>query len=133
MIVMAVKNPYLTGMIKSLKMLVAQLNPIVGDINGNRALAEEAYAEATAKGADLLVLSELFILGYPAEDLVLKPAAVEHSMAAIHALAERTVDGPAMLIGAPWATEGKLYNSILLLQNGRGQQKAGPSSAWGGR
>lgn len=105
-------------MTKSLKMLVAQLNPVVGDINGNKALAEEAHAEAKAKGADLVILSELFILGYPAEDLVLKPAAVEHSMAAIHQLAERTVDGPALLIGSPWAAEDKLFNSILLLQNG---------------
>ena len=67
-------------MTKTLKMLAAQLNPVVGDIKGNKALAEAAHAEATAKHVDLLVLSELFILGYPAEDLVLKPAAVEHSM-----------------------------------------------------
>lgn len=105
-------------MTHSIKMLIAQLNPVVGDIKGNRALAEAAHAEAAAKGADLAVFSELFILGYPAEDLVLKPAAVEHSMAAIEALAALTKDGPSMLIGSPWAEEGKLYNSILLLEGG---------------
>ena len=57
-------------MSKNLKILVAQLNPVVGDIAGNLALARAAHAEATAKGADLVVLSEHFILGYPAEDLV---------------------------------------------------------------
>ncbi|MEO1552560.1 MAG: NAD+ synthase [Pseudomonadota bacterium] len=105
-------------MTKTLKMLAAQLNPVVGDIKGNKALAESAYTEARDKGADLLVLSELFILGYPAEDLVLKPAAVEHSMAAIHELAGHTTNGPAILIGTPWAVDGKLFNSILLLQGG---------------
>lgn len=106
-------------MTKTLKMLVAQLNPVVGDIKGNKALAETAHAEAKTKGTDLLVLSELFILGYPAEDLVLKPSAVEHSMVAIEELAILTEDGPAMLIGSPWATEDSLYNSVLLLQDGK--------------
>ena len=118
MIVTAPKTSYLSSMTKTLKMLAAQLNPVVGDIKGNKALAETAYAEARDKGADLLVLSELFILGYPAEDLVLKPAAVEHSMAAIHDLAELTAKGPAILIGSPWSADGKLFNSILLLQGG---------------
>ena len=118
MIVTPPKNPYLIAMTKSLKMLVAQLNPVVGDIKGNKALAEAAHQDAKTNGADLLVLSELFILGYPAEDLVLKPAAVEHSMAAIEALMPLTKDGPAMLIGSPWTIEGKLFNSVLLLQDG---------------
>ncbi|MEM9377081.1 MAG: NAD+ synthase [Pseudomonadota bacterium] len=105
-------------MTRSLKMLVAQLNPVVGDIKGNKTLAETAHAKAKTNGADLLVLSELFILGYPAEDLVLKPAAVEHSMAAIEALKPLTKQGPSILIGSPWATDGKLFNSVLLLENG---------------
>jgi len=65
------------------------------------------------------VLSELFILGYPAEDLVLKPSAVENSMAAIEILAKETKGAPAILIGSPWAEAGKLYNSALLLRDGR--------------
>lgn len=105
-------------MTKTLKMLTAQLNPVVGDIGGNQALAEAAFKQGQEKGVDLVVFSELFILGYPAEDLVLKPAAVDLSMTAIAALAKLTNDAPAMLIGSPWAENGKLHNSVLLLQDG---------------
>ena len=59
---------------RSLKITLAQLNPTVGDIDGNLALARKARVQAAADSADLLVLSELFIAGYPPEDLVLKPA-----------------------------------------------------------
>ncbi len=58
----------------SLRIALAQLNPTVGDLDGNAALARKARAEAARLGADLLVLSELFLTGYPPEDLVLKPA-----------------------------------------------------------
>ena len=106
-------------MSKNLKILVAQLNPVVGDIKGNLALARGAYAEAKDKGADLLVLSELFILGYPAEDLVLKPAAVEESMKAVQALAAETAGGPAVIIGSPWMDADKRHNSAVLLKGGK--------------
>jgi NAD+ synthase len=49
---------------------LAQLNPVVGDVAGNAAKARAARAQAHADGADLVVLSELFIAGYPPEDLV---------------------------------------------------------------
>ncbi|HAE29023.1 MULTISPECIES: NAD+ synthase [Hyphomonas] len=106
-------------MSKNLNILVAQLNPVVGDINGNLTLAREAYAEAADKGVDLLVLSELFILGYPAEDLVLKPAAVDLSMRAVQELAVETSGGPAVIIGSPWLDGGKRHNSAVLLQHGK--------------
>ena len=105
-------------MSKKLKILVAQLNPVVGDIQGNLALAQGALAEGKAAGADLVVLSELFILGYPAEDLVLKPAAVEDSMKAVQALAAETADAPDLIIGAPWMEDGKRHNSALWLSGG---------------
>ena len=106
------------SMSNNLRILVAQLNPVVGDINGNLALAREAYGEARDKGAHLLVLSEHFLLGYPAEDLVLKPSAVEQSMEAVRALAGETKDGPAILIGTPWSEQGRLYNSACFLGGG---------------
>ncbi len=105
-------------MTKTLKILAAQLNPVVGDIRGNRKLAEGALEEARAAHADLVVLSELFVLGYPAEDLVLKPSAVEQSMAAVTGLAGLTEDGPGLVIGTPWQDGDKLFNSIVFLADG---------------
>ncbi len=105
-------------MTQTLKILAAQLNPVVGDIAGNLALAQTALSEGRAEGADLVVLSELFILGYPAEDLVLKPSAVEQSMAAVTGLAAQTASGPALIIGTPWQEDGNLFNSVVFLADG---------------
>ena len=80
---------------------LAQLNPTVGDVAGNAAKARAARAQASADGADLVVLPELFIAGYPPEDLVLKPAFQAACRSAIEELARETADGgPAMLIGS---------------------------------
>ena len=103
---------------KQLKILAAQLNPVVGDINGNLALGRTAIQDGKAQGADIVVFPEFFILGYPAEDLVLKQSAVDISMSAIEALAAETKNGPAALVGTPWAENGKLYNSVVLLKDG---------------
>ncbi|EKS42862.1 NAD+ synthase [Afipia clevelandensis] len=103
-----------------LTITLAQLNPVVGDVTGNAAKARAARKQAKADGADLLVLSELFIAGYPPEDLVLKPAFQAACRAEIEALARETSDGgPAVLIGTPWVEDGKLYNACALLDDGR--------------
>src|SRR6202051_458713 len=99
---------------------LAQLNPTVGDVADNAAKARAARAQARSDGADLMVLPELFIAGYPPEDLVLKPAFQSACRAAIEDLARDTADGgPAVLIGSPWVEEGKLYNACALLDEGR--------------
>src|ERR1700678_2300974 len=99
---------------------LAQLNPTVGDVAGNAAKARVARTKAQAAGADLVVLPELFIAGYPPEDLVLKPAFQSECRAAIEGLARDTADGgPAMLGGSPWVEDGKLYNACALLDGGR--------------
>jgi NAD+ synthase len=103
----------------TLAIAVAQLNPTVGDIDGNAAKARAARAQAVRDGADLVAFSELFICGYPPEDLVLKPALQAACRAKIEELARETADGgPAMLIGTPWVEEGKLYNAYCLLDGG---------------
>ena len=99
-----------------LRIASAQLNPIVGDIAGNLDRARQARAEAQANGADLIVFPELFILGYPPEDLVLKPAAVTACMEAIETLAGE--DGIPTLIGTPWREETRTYNAVVLIDGG---------------
>jgi NAD+ synthase len=97
---------------------LAQLNASVGDLAGNADAI--LAARALVPAADLLVTPELSIVGYPPEDLVLKPALVEAAKVQVERLAQATADGgPALLVGAPWAEEGKLYNAMLLLDGGR--------------
>ncbi|WAP70040.1 NAD+ synthase [Jiella pelagia] len=103
-----------------LKLAVAQLDPAVGDIAGNLVRARKARAEAAEAGADLVLFTELFIAGYPPEDLVLKPAFVAACMAAVEELAEDTADGgPGVVIGCPLRTEEGLYNAVAILDEGR--------------
>jgi NAD+ synthase len=99
---------------------LAQISSIVGDIAGNRDRLRKARAEAAAFGADLVMAPELFLSGYPPEDLVLKPAFQEACRAALEDLARLTADGgPAALVGLPWVEDGKLFNAMALLDGGR--------------
>lgn len=104
----------------TLRIAVAQLNPVMGDIAYNLDLARTARADAARQNADLLFLTELFISGYPPEDLVLKPAFVKDCMEAVDKLAEDTVDGgPGVIIGTPLLEEGKLYNAVAIIDGGK--------------
>ena len=104
---------------EKLSIAVAQLNSTVGDIVGNVERARAACATAAAQGADIVVFPELFIAGYPPEDLVLKPAFQAGCRSAIETLARETsADGPALLVGTPWLDAGKLYNAVALLEGG---------------
>ncbi|MBS0273977.1 MAG: NAD+ synthase [Proteobacteria bacterium] len=106
------------------RIALAQLNPTMGDIPGNLRRAKDARAEAAKVGADLILFPELYIVGYPPEDLVLKPALQDDAREAIEKFAKDTADGgPAVLIGAPWVEEGKLYNACVLLDGGKVQAK----------
>src|SRR3569833_3000163 len=102
------------------RITLAQLDPVVGDIAGNITKVRSARAKAAADGADLVLLPELYIAGYPPEDLVLKPAFQAACRAAVESLARETADGgPAVLVGTPWVEEGRLYNACALLNGGR--------------
>src|SRR5580765_2776658 len=104
----------------SLKIALAQLNPTVGDVAGNAAKVRRARDQAAELGADVVAFPELFIAGYPPEDLVLKPAFQAACRSAVETLARETADGgPAVLIGTPWVEDGKLYNAYALLAGGR--------------
>ena len=92
----------------------------MGDVEGNAAKVRAARAAAAAQGADILMLPELFLAGYPPEDLVLKPAFQEACRTAAEDLARDTADGgPAILVGLPWVEDGKLYNAFAVLDGGR--------------
>jgi len=104
----------------TLTLALAQFNPTVGDIAGNAAKVRAARAEAAADGADIVMLPELFLAGYSPEDLVLKPAFVDACRAALEELARETADGgPAVLVGLPWAEDGRLFNAYAALDGGR--------------
>jgi NAD+ synthase len=99
---------------------LAQIDCTVGDIAGNVARVRAARAEAAGFGADLVMFSELFIAGYPPEDLVLKPAFAEACRVACEEIAAETGDGgPAILVGLPWGESGRCYNAYALLDKGR--------------
>jgi len=96
-----------------------QANPTVGDIGANEALARQAMARATAMGADIAVFSELFLIGYPPEDLALKPAALAACAAALERLARDTAGGCAALITLPWRGEdGRPMNAVAFIEGG---------------
>jgi NAD+ synthase len=102
-----------------LTIAIAQTNPTVGDIRGNVARIRAARADAAAARADLVVYSELVVVGYPPEDLVLKHALQDEARRAVEELASDTADGgPALIVGAPWVDRDRLYNAMLLLRGG---------------
>jgi NAD+ synthase len=102
-----------------LNIAIAQLDPTVGDIEGNLAKLKSARDEAAQLGADLLVAPELYVAGYPPEDLVLKPAFVAACEAAVIGFAKECTGGPAVILGTPWRQDGKLYNAAVLIEEGR--------------
>lgn len=102
-----------------LRIAVAQLNPVMGDIAGNLVKARTARAEAARMKADLILFTELFISGYPPEDLVLKPSFLAACENAVRELASDTADGgPGVIIGTPLSRESGLHNSIAVLDGG---------------
>ncbi|MEM9045074.1 MAG: NAD+ synthase [Pseudomonadota bacterium] len=111
----------------SLKLHLAQMNPIAGDIAGNLDQTRRALAEGEAAGADLVVLPEMFLSGYQVLDLSVRPAFLRDISTALDVLAAQTVPGgPALAIGAPIPGESAepgqdhagAYNAYHLLQNG---------------
>ncbi|WP_443478016.1 NAD+ synthase [Novosphingobium aerophilum] len=105
-------------MADTLRITLAQLNQSVGDLDGNAAGVLEA--RTAAQGADLVVFPELHLIGYPPEDLILKPALIERAAARLQMLAQASAsEGPAMLVGSAFVLDGALHNGVALLDQGK--------------
>lgn len=100
------------------RITIAQLNPTVGDLQGNAAKARQAWVQGADQGSDFVTLPEMFITGYNTQDLVMKPAFQNAAMDSIRALAQDCADGPALGIGGPWVEDGALYNAYFILNDG---------------
>jgi NAD+ synthase len=103
-----------------LRIALAQLNPKVGDLPGNLALARQALDDAEAAGADILMLSELFLTGYFPDDLLFKPQFVADAMAAAHSLIADTANSDvALVLPSIWQDKSGLYNAVLVAERGQ--------------
>src|SRR5436305_2469949 len=99
-----------------MRLALAQINPTVGDLDGNRELILARIEEARAAGADLLVLPELAVTGYPPEDLLLRPGFVRAARASLDRIAAET-HGLIALVGVP-LRDGDLYNACAVCADG---------------
>ena len=103
-----------------MKILLAQLNNIVGDIKGNTSKALEILNKAKEESIDLVVFSELFLSGYPPEDLVLKRSFIKKCRISLDELTEFTnKKNLGFLIGLPILEDSNLYNAAALVDNGK--------------
>src|SRR5207237_2023998 len=102
---------------RDVRLALAQIDPVVGDLEGNRELILARIEEARAAGADLIVLPELAVTGYPPEDLLLRPGFVRAARASLEQIAAQTRDIVA-LVGVPLADGGDLYNACAICAEG---------------
>ena len=106
-------------MTDQLRIALAQLNPKVGDLPGNLALARDALHRAGTAGADILMLSELFLTGYFPDDLLFKPQFVTDVMEAARALVADTAGSEVVLIlPTIWQDGANLRNAVLVAEKG---------------
>jgi NAD+ synthase (glutamine-hydrolysing) len=109
----------------TLTIAFAQVNPTVGDVAGNTALVRRRRDEAAAQGADLVVFPELVLVGYPPEDLVLRPALVDAAADALRELEREsaTPGTPAIVVTLPWREDGRLHNTVAFVADGRTERR----------
>ncbi|MBD3897932.1 NAD+ synthase [Halomonas sp. ML-15] len=104
---------------QDLTLVMAQLDPLVGDIPGNTERAIESVREARIEhGADIVVMPELFLTGYPPEDLLLRPSMETRLREARARMAEKMSREVLVIVGYPGMREGQRYNLAGLLYQG---------------
>ena len=104
---------------RQIRIAMAQMNPIVGDLAGNAARMALFHEKASQMGAELVVFPELALPGYPPEDLVLTHGFRDRALLALQELAGKTARGPAILLGTLWEDKGEVYNAAVLLDGGK--------------
>jgi NAD+ synthase (glutamine-hydrolysing) len=100
------------------RIALGQIDPSVGDLEGNVELLTAWASRATEAGADVVVFPELAITGYPPEDLVLRPAFVDDNLSALEHLAKRTAGGCPVVTGFVDRTDRGIHNAAGLVANG---------------
>jgi NAD+ synthase (glutamine-hydrolysing) len=99
------------------RIALGQIDPTVGDLDGNVDLMIAWASRATEAGADVVVFPELALTGYPPEDLVLRSAFVDDNLAALERLAEETAGGCSVVTGFVDRTDAGIHNAAALLAN----------------
>ncbi len=99
-----------------MRLALAQLNAVVGDLTGNRERILAFLEDARGQGADLVLFPELAVTGYPPEDLLLRPAFIRAAEASLHEIA-RACTGITALVGSPWF-DGDLFNACAVCADG---------------
>ena len=106
-------------MTKATAIALAQLNPHMGNIAANVDRLVEARAQAAKGGAQIIVAPEMYLSGYQCDDLVLRSDFMAEVATGLDKLAALTADGgPAIIVGAPWAQDDRIYNSVFVLDDG---------------
>src|SRR6266702_2567324 len=99
-----------------MRVALAQINTVVGDLDGNEERILARLAEAKDRHADLVVFPELAVTGYPPEDLLLRPSFVQAAQAKAEQLARRA-RGIVALLGVPWF-DRDVYNACAVCSAG---------------
>ena len=107
-----------------LTIAVMQANPHLGDVEANLEALRQRRKRAAELGADCLLTPEMYLAGYPADDLVLRQDFMERIETALQKIAVLTQDGgPAVIVGAPYREAGRLFNSAFVIDNGEIQAR----------
>src|SRR5579864_8471212 len=99
-----------------MRLALAQINSVVGDLDGNSRRIRGRIDEAREAGADLVLFPELAVTGYPPEDLLLRPAFIRAARRSVESLAAASA-GIVALVGAPHL-DRDLYNACFVLAGG---------------
>lgn len=101
-----------------MKIALAQINPTVGDLQGNVLLMEQFAAQAQQAGAQMVIFPEMSLCGYPPEDLLLRPQFLADTQQYLEALARASGSG-IFVVGFAQQQDGRVFNSLAVMQDGK--------------